>query len=101
MAKALIELYNSKSEIQNIGIRHGEKMYETLVTKEEMIKSDDLGNYFKILADNRDLNYDKYFSKGDNVNVVDEYNSDNTKRLSVKEMKTLLLKLPEIKSDLV
>ena len=66
-----------------------------------MIKSDDLGNYFKILADNRDLNYDKYFSKGDNVNVVDEYNSDNTKRLSVKEMKTLLLKLPEIKSDLV
>ena len=76
-------------------------MYETLVTKEEMIKSDDLGNYFKILADNRDLNYDKYFSKGDNVNVVDEYNSDNTKRLSVKEMKTLLLKLPEIKSDLV
>ncbi len=101
LAKALIELYNSKSEIQNIGIRHGEKMYETLVTKEEMIKSDDLGNYFKILADNRDLNYDKYFSKGDNVNVVDEYNSDNTKRLSVKEMKTLLLKLPEIKSDLV
>ena len=101
LAKALIELYNSKSEIQNIGIRHGEKMYETLVTKEEMIKSDDLGNYFKILADNRDLNYDKYFSKGYNVNVVDEYNSDNTKRLSVKEMKTLLLKLPEIKSDLV
>ena len=99
LAKALIELYNSKSEIQNIGIRHGEKMYETLVTKEEMIKSDDLGNYFKILPDNRDLNYDKYFSKGDNVNVVDEYNSDNTKRLSVKEMKTLLLKLPEIKSD--
>ena len=100
LAKALIELYDSKSEIQNIGIRHGEKMYETLVTKEEMIKSEDLGDYFKITADNRDLNYDKYFSKGDNVKVAEEYNSDNTKRLSVEEMKTLLLKLPEIKADL-
>ena len=100
LAKALIELYNSKSEIQNIGIRHGEKMYETLVTKEEMIKSEDLGDYFKIRADNRDLNYDKYFSKGDNVKVAEEYNSDNTKRLSVEEMKKLLLKLPEIQADL-
>ena len=100
LAKALIELYNSKSEIQNIGIRHGEKMYETLVTKEEMMKSEDLGNYYKISADNRDLNYDKYFSKGDNVKVAEEYNSDNTKRLSVEEMKKLLLKLPEIQADL-
>ena len=100
LAKALIELYNSKSEIQNIGIRHGEKMYETLVTKEEMMKSEDLGDYYKISADNRDLNYDKYFSKGDNVKVAEEYNSDNTKRLSVEEMKQLLLKLPEIQADL-
>jgi len=100
LAKALIELYNSKSEIQNIGIRHGEKMYETLVTKEEMMKSEDLGDYYKISADNRDLNYDKYFSKGDNVKVAEEYNSDNTKRLSVEEMKKLLLKLPEIQADL-
>ena len=100
LAKALIELYNSNSEIQNIGIRHGEKMYETLVTKEEMIKINDLGNYFKILADNRDLNYDKYFSKGDKVNALEEYNSDNTKRLTLEETKTLLLKLPEIKADL-
>ncbi len=100
LAKALIELYNSKSEIQNIGIRHGEKMYETLVTKEEMMKSENLGNYYKISADNRYLNYDKYFSKGDNVKVGEEYNSDNTKRLSVEEMKKLLLKLPEIKADL-
>lgn len=100
LAKALIELYNSKSEIQNIGIRHGEKMYETLVTKEEMMKSKDLGDYYKISADNRDLNYDKYFSKGDNVKVAEEYNSDNTKRLSVEEMKKLLLKLPEIQADL-
>lgn len=100
LAKALIELYNSKSEIQNIGIRHGEKMYETLVTKEEMTKSEDLGDYFKISADNRDLNYDKYFSKGDNLKVAEEYNSDNTKRLTVEEMKQLLLKLPEIQADL-
>lgn len=100
LAKALIELYNSKSEIQNIGIRHGEKMYETLVTKEEMMKSEDLGDYYKISADNRDLNYDKYFSKGDNVKVAEEYNSDNTKRLTVEEMKKLLLKLPEIQADL-
>ena len=100
LAKALIELYNSNSEIQNIGIRHGEKMYETLVTKEEMIKINDLGNYFKILADNRDLNYDKYFSKGDKVNALEEYNSDNTKRLTLEETKTLLLKVPEIKADL-
>lgn len=100
LAKALIELYNSKTEIQNIGIRHGEKMYETLVTKEEMMKSEDLGDYYKISADNRDLNYDKYFSKGDNVKVAEEYNSDNTKRLTVEEMKKLLLKLPEIQADL-
>ena len=100
LAKALIELYNSKSEIQNIGIRHGEKMYETLVTKEEMMKSEDIGNYYKISADNRDLNYDKYFSKGDDVKVLEEYNSDNTKRLTVEEMKKLLLKLPEIQADL-
>ena len=100
LAKALIELYNSKSEIQNIGIRHGEKMYETLVTKEEMIKSVDLGDYYKISADNRDLNYDKFFSKGDNVKVAEEYNSDNTKSLSVEEMKKLLLKLPEIQAVL-
>ena len=66
LAEALISLYNSKSEIQNIGIRHGEKMYETLVTKEEMAKSEDLGEYYRVSADNRDLNYDKYFSKGDN-----------------------------------
>ena len=100
LAKALIELYNSESEIQNIGIRHGEKMYETLVTKEEMMKSEDLGDYFKISADNRDLNYDNYFSKGDNVKVAEEYNSDNTERLTLKEMKKLLLKLPEIQADL-
>ena len=101
LAEALISLYNSKSEIQNIGIRHGEKMYETLVTKEEMSKSEDLKDYYRVSADNRDLNYDKYFSKGDSSSIKDEYNSDNTNRLGVDQMKELLLKLPEIIQDLV
>ena len=100
LAEALISLYNSKSEIQNIGIRHGEKMYETLVTKEEMAKSEDLGDYYRVSADNRDLNYDKYFSKGDNSTIKEEYNSDNTNRLDIAQMKELLLKLPEIRQDL-
>ena len=100
LAEALISLYNSKSEIQNIGIRHGEKMYETLVTKEEMAKSEDLGEYYRVAADNRDLNYDKYFSKGDNSTIKGEYNSDNTDRLDVDQMKELLLKLPKVQYDL-
>lgn len=100
LAEALISLYNSKSEIQNIGIRHGEKMYETLVTKEEMAKSEDLGDYYRVSADNRDLNYDKYFSKGYNSTIKEEYNSDNTNRLDVAKMKELLLELPEIRQDL-
>jgi len=100
LAEALISLYNSKSEIQNIGIRHGEKMYETLVTKEEMGKSEDLGDYYRVSADNRDLNYDKYFSKGDTLAIKEEYNSDNTNRLDFDQMKELLLKLPEVRQDL-
>ena len=100
LAEALISLYNSKSEIQNIGIRHGEKMYETLVTKEEMSKSEDLRDYYRVSADNRDLNYDKYFSKGDSSMIKEEYNSDNTNRLGIDQMKELLLKLPEIRKDL-
>ena len=100
LAEALISLYNSKSEIQNIGIRHGEKMYETLVTKEEMAKSEDLGDYYRVSADNRDLNYDKYFSKGDNSTIKEEYNSNNTNRLNIDQMKKLLLKLPEVRKDL-
>jgi len=100
LAEALISLYNSRSKIQNIGIRHGEKIYETLVTKEEMAKSEDLGDYYRVSADNRDLNYDKYFSKGDKTTIKEEYNSDNTNRLDVTQMKELLLKLPEIRHDL-
>ncbi len=100
VAKALISIYNSSSKIKYIGVRHGEKMYETLVTKEEMSSSEDLGNYYKIVPDGRDLNYDKYFSKGKTEIQINEYNSNNTNMLNVEEMKKLLLNLEEIKSDL-
>ena len=100
IAKALIELYNSKMNIQEIGVRHGEKKYETLVTAEEMVKAKDLKNYFSISADNRDLNYNPYYSEGNKSNKLSgEYNSNNTDRLNLAQMKKLLLKLPEIKND--
>lgn len=101
LAEALIELYNSKSKIEIIGTRHGEKVYETLVNREDMIKAEDLGDFYKIPADNRDLNYEKYYSSGNiDVTKTEEYNSHNTKQLNVTEMIELLKKLPEIQSDL-
>jgi UDP-N-acetylglucosamine 4,6-dehydratase len=102
LAKALIELYKSESKINIIGTRHGEKLYETLVNKEDMIKAEDLNEYFRIPADNRDLNYDQYFSEGkpDIDNHVD-YHSHNTNILDVEGMKNLLLKLPIIRKDIL
>jgi UDP-N-acetylglucosamine 4,6-dehydratase len=101
LVKALLELYHADNEIKIIGTRHGEKLYETLVNKEDMVKAEELKDYYRIPADNRDLNYGKYFSEGiQNFNAFDEYNSHNTYRLSVDEMKALLLKLPEITNDL-
>jgi len=100
LAKALSELYKSKSPVKEIGIRHGEKLYETLVTKEEMIKAEDQEKYFKITPDERDLNYDQYFSKGTVKPSIDEYNSNNTKLLSIDEMKNLLMALPQIKEEI-
>ena len=100
LAKALVELYKSKSRVKEIGIRHGEKMYETLVTKEEMIKAEDQEKYFKITPDGRDLNYDQYFSKGTVKSSKDEYNSNNTNLLNVEEMKNLLMALPQIKKEI-
>ena len=99
LAKAIIELKGDKnSKIVNIGTRHGEKLYEVLVTKEDMLKAEDLGDYYRIPADNRDLNYDHYINKGNvRLNDVEEYSSHNTKRLNVKQMKTLLKKLDEFK----
>lgn len=94
LAQAVKELKNSNAEIQHIGSRHGEKLYEVLVTKEEMVGAEDLGDYFRIPADNRNLNYAKYENNGDKkLDVVEEYNSHNTKRLDVEGMKKLLLKL--------
>lgn len=100
LAKALISIYNSSSKIKYIGVRHGEKMYETLVTKEEMNSTEDLDNYFRISPDERDLNYDKYFSVGKKNRKIIEYNSNNTVQLGVEEMKKLLLNLDQIKKDL-
>jgi len=102
LAQALIELYKSTSEIKVIGTRHGEKLYETLVNREDMIKAEDLGDYYRIPADNRDLNYDQYFSEGiPDIATLDEYHSHNTSILDVEGMKKLLLKLPIIRKDIL
>lgn len=94
LAQAIIELAGSNSKIKVIGTRHGEKLYETLVTREEMSKSEDMGNYFRIPADNRDLNYDKYFVEGQQkISSIEDYHSHNTDRLDIEGMKKLLQKL--------
>ena len=101
LAIALKELFNSESEIKVIGTRHGEKQHETLLTREEMAKAEDLGEYYRIPADSRDLNYDKYFIEGENeITSGLEYTSENTKRLNVPEIKDLLLGLDFIKKEL-
>lgn len=101
LAKAIIELYQSSSQVRVIGTRHGEKLYETLVTREEMAKSEDKGDYFRIPADNRDLNYDKYFVEGqEKISVIEDYHSHNTARLDVAGMKELLLKLELVREGL-
>jgi UDP-N-acetylglucosamine 4,6-dehydratase/5-epimerase len=91
LAIAMKEIYNSDVIIKNIGIRHAEKMHETLLSFEERMVSEDLGEYYRVSADNRDLNYNKYFSEGiDSKDVLEEYNSYNTNRLSIQELKDLL-----------
>jgi UDP-glucose 4-epimerase len=101
LANALIELFKIPTNIRSIGTRHGEKLYETLVTREEMAKAQDMGNYFRIPADNRDLNYDKYFVEGqEEVSIIDDYHSHNTGRLDVEGMKKLLLKLDIVREPL-
>lgn len=94
LAQAVKELKQSNNEIRCIGTRHGEKLFEVLVTKEDMVKAEDLVEYYRIPADNRDLNYDKYIVQGDlQIETIDDYNSHNTVRLDVEGMKNLLLKL--------
>lgn len=100
LAKALIELYNSKSEIRIIGTRHGEKLYETLVNREEMAKAEDMGDYYRIPADTRDLNYNRYFTEGiSEIALIEEYNSHNTRRMNIEETKKLLLELDMIRDE--
>jgi len=112
LAKALIDLFNSKSKVKVIGIRHGEKMHESLLTQEEMFKAEDLGDYYRIKLDSRGLNYDQYFAKGDvgnnlfnkinseNIETLDMYNSSNTKILDIKAVKKILLEIPEVNKEL-
>lgn len=101
LANSLIQLYDFNSKIRVIGTRHGEKLYESLVTREEMAKAEDLGNYYRIPCDSRDLNYDKYFNEGeDKVSSFEDYHSHNTKRLDLVEMQQLLLKLEMVQTDL-
>lgn len=101
LANALIGLYKLDTEVKVIGTRHGEKLYETLVTREEMAKSEDMGNYFRIPCDTRDLNYDKFFVEGEEkISRIEDYHSHNTSRLDVQGMQQLLLKLDMIQEDL-
>lgn len=101
LAQALLELFNSKCKLKIIGARHGEKLHETLLTKEEMAKACDLDGYYRIPADTRDLNYEKYFEIGEfNLSSGYQYTSENTNRLTIEEVKKLLLKLDYIQDEL-
>ena len=101
LAQALKELFNSDSPIRIIGTRHGEKLYESLISREEMAHAHDMGGYYRIPADNRDLNYAKYFSEGEEkISHLDDYTSHNTERLNVEQVKALLLKLDFIQEEL-
>lgn len=101
LAEAMRQLFDPNHEIRIIGTRHGEKVYETLLAKEEFFKADDMGKYYRVPADNRDLNYDKYFVEGsEQLSTMDEYTSHNTYRLSVEEVKEKLLTLEIIREEL-
>lgn len=101
LAQALKELFNVDNEIKIIGPRHGEKRYETLLTKEEYAAAEDLGGYFKVPADQRDLNYNKYFVEGHpEIATIREYNSDNTRQLYIEEIKETLLQLDYIQAEI-
>ena len=101
LAQALKELFGVDNEIKIIGTRHGEKLYETLLTKEERVVAEDLGKYYRIPADKRDLNYDKYFIEGNQkLSLEEEYNSHNTERLSIEQIKEKLLQIDYVREQL-
>jgi len=102
LAEALLKLYKASNPIKIIGTRHGEKLYETLVNREEMVKAEDMGGYYRIPADTRDLNYGKYFTEGEKkVAVAEDYTSHSTRRLNVEQTIELLLKLKFIREDVM
>jgi UDP-glucose 4-epimerase len=101
LAKALLEIFNANNEIKIIGTRHSEKLYETLLTKEEMHNAVDLGNYYRIPADNRNLNYDQYFTKGEiSIDAIEDYHSHNTERLKNDELIRTLMDLDFVQQEL-
>lgn len=101
LAQALVEMFGSKVETRIIGTRHGEKLYESLISREEMAHARDMGDYYRIPADNRDLNYAKYFSDGEEIiSLSEDYTSHSTNRLDVEQIKALLMKLDFIKEEL-
>lgn len=101
LAQAIKELFHADNEIRIIGIRHGEKMYETLLTTEECVHAFDMGNYYRVPADNRDLNYEKYFSKGTRQTPkLSEFNSNNTEILNVEQVKEKLLSLEYVRNEI-
>lgn len=101
LAEALKSLFNKSNPVRVIGTRHGEKLYESLVSREEMARAEDMGGYYRIPADNRDLNYNKYFVDGEEkISNLDDYTSHNTERLNIEQIKSLLLKLDYIQEEL-
>ena len=101
LAQALKDLFNADNTIRIIGTRHGEKLYETLCTKEEIYKAEDMGKFYRIPSDNRDLNYAQYFSEGEqDISKTEDYNSHNTKQCDIKDMKNLLLGLKLVQDEL-
>jgi len=101
LGMALMNVLGIQQEINTIGIRHGEKMYETLLSTEELARCEDSGDYFRIAMDSRNLDYSKYFTDGDkSISELQEYNSNNTKRLSIEEIESMLYALPEVQSEL-
>jgi len=101
LARALKELFGKDNDVNIIGTRHGEKLYESLISREEMAKAEDRGNYYRIPVDNRDLNYAQYFSQGEKkISHLEDYTSNNTEQLNIEQIKQLLLKLDYIKEEL-
>lgn len=100
LAQAIKELYSADNPIKVIGTRHGEKVYEVLVNREDMVKAEDMDGFFRIPADTRDLNYERFFSEGKDISEVEDYHSHNTERLDIEKTKQLLLKLDIIRKDL-